>query len=222
MADHMIKLSEVPKGQKWQYLWDYYRFPALAAVIGLIFAVSLIKTIFFTPKADVGIIFTTELSLSDSDGEKFDKAVNDALEDYNGDGKKLADTTRLAYSETSAQSDPQYAQAVLTKINVELAAGNDILQICDDKLYPTYEGNGCLATYKVFSDFGVDIKHTGDDSEIVKIPFSEIKAFSAIKSANGAEMYLTVRPPMEKWYTNEKQRKNYTDQLKFIAKLVNE
>ena len=70
----MIKLSEVPKGQKWQYLWDYYRFPALAAVIGLIFAVSLIKTIFFTPKADVGIIFTTELSLSDSEGEKFAKA----------------------------------------------------------------------------------------------------------------------------------------------------
>lgn len=221
MADHMIKLSEVPKGQKWQYLWDYYRFPALAAVIGLIFAVSLIKTIFFTPKADVGIIFTTEYNLSDDEGEKFDKAVYSVLEDYNGDGKKLAETTRLAYNEASAKSDAQYAQAVLTKISVELAAGTNILQICDDKLYPTYEGNGCLATYKVFKDFGVDIKHT-DDNEIVKIPFAEIKAFSDIKSANGEEIYLTVRPPMEKWYNNEKQRKNYTDNLKFIAKLVNE
>ncbi|UKI37935.1 MAG: hypothetical protein L6V93_07900 [Clostridiales bacterium] len=70
---------------------------------------------------------------------------------------------------------------MLTKISVELAAGNDILQICDDKLYPTYEGNGCLATYKVFSDFGVDIKHTGDDSEIVKIPFFRNKGIFGYK-----------------------------------------
>ena len=221
MADHMIKLSEVPKGQKLQYLWDYYRFIALGTVVGLILVISLVKTIFFTPKADVGIICTTEYELSDENGANFDKAIENALEDYNGDGKKLSETTRLAYSEKSANSDPQYAQAVLTKINVELAAGTSIMQICDDSLYPTYANNGCAATYKVFKDFGVDINR-GSDDEIVKIPFSEIKSLANVKSANGAELYITVRPPMEKWYNKEKQRKIYTDNLKFIAKLVNE
>lgn len=221
MADHMIKLKEVPKGQKMQFLWDYYRYPALGAVIGIILVVSLVKTIFFTPKADINVIVTTRISLSEDDGKKFDEAVNNALEDYNGDNKKLAEITRLAYDAESSGSDIQYSQAVLTKINVELAAGDAILQFCDDKLYPIYENGGCVASYKVFDDFGVEINHK-NDGDAVKIPLSSIKAFSDIKSPDGEEIYLTVRTPMEKWYKNEKEKENYTNHLKYIAKLVNE
>lgn len=221
MADHMIKLKEVPKGQKMQYLWDYYRFPALAFVIGAILVGSLVKTIFFTPKPDINIMFTTQFNLLDEESEKYDTAVQNAIDDYNGDGKKLVETSRLAYDETSGNNDPQYMQAVLTKMDVELAAGTSIVQICDDYLYPRYEKSGCIATYKVFEDFGVEIPHkSGDD--IVKIPFSSIKRFANIKSSNGNEIYITLRPPMEKWYKNEKDRTNYINHLKFIAKLVNE
>lgn len=219
MADHMVKFKEVPKGQRWQFFWDYYRVPTIVGIIVAVIVISLIKTIFFTPEPDINILLTTQYTFSDENLEKFNKQVENLIDDFDGDNKKIVLTTPIAYNDKVSETDPQYAMAALTKFNVELASGLNIIQITDDALYERYKVSECLATYEVFEDFGVKCPYE-DKKEIVKIPLKEIKAFSNIDHAD--ELYITIRPPMQQHTKKEKDRKIYTFNLEFINKLLSE
>ena len=217
MADHMVKFKEVPKGQRWQFFWDYYRVPTIVGIIIAIVVISLIKTIFFTPEPDINILLTTQYTFSDENLEKFNSKVENLIEDVDGDNKKIVLTTPIAYNEKVSETDPQYAMAALTKFNVELASGLNIIQITDDALYERYKVSECLATYEVFENFGVKFSYE-DKNEIVKIPLKEIKAFSDIDHAD--ELYLTIRPPMAQHTKKDKDKEFYVSNLNFVKKLI--
>ncbi|MBE7038809.1 MAG: hypothetical protein E7404_07910 [Ruminococcaceae bacterium] len=217
MADHIVKFKEVPKGQRFQFFWDYYRIPTIVGIIVAVVVVSLIKTVFFTPDPDINILITTQYTFSDENLEEFNKQVELMLDDYNGDNKKISLATPIAYNEKISENDPQYAMAALTKFNVELASGLNIIQITDDEMYKRYEASECLANYKVFEEFGVKCP-VDNKTEIVKIPLSEIEVFSNIKHAD--ELYLTVRPPMVQHTKKDKDKEFYKANLNFIIKLI--
>lgn len=219
MADHMVKLKEVPKGQKLQFMWDYYRIPAIVTAIVAFVVIAIVKAVFFTPDPDINILLTTQYTFSNENLELFNQKIDSILEDYNNDENKIYQTTPIVYNNKAAKEEPQYAAASLDKFVVELASGLSIIQITDDTFYKKYEVEGCLETYEVFEKFGVEAP-SGDKNEIIKVPLSKIRIFSDIK--HDEELYLTVRPPMESYLTNEKEREFYIGNLKFISKILSE
>ncbi len=219
MADHMIKLKEVPKGQKLQYLWDYYRVPAIVTVISAIVVISLIKVIFFTSEPDINILLTTKNTVSDENINILNEKLDLVIEDYNDDDKKNHQTMPIVFNNEAAEQDPQYASAIYNKFVAELSTGLSIIQITDEEFFNRYETLECLATYAIFDEFGVKAPE-GDKDAIVKIPLSEIKLFSDIK--HNEELYLTIRPPMNSHIEKKKDRQLYIDNLEFINKIISE
>lgn len=219
MADHMIKLKEVPKGQKMRYLWDYYRIPALVTIIVVFVLYSIVKAIFFTPGPDINVLLTTKNTVSSENISNFNKALETVLEDYNNDGKKLHQTMPIVINDEAASEEPQYASAMYNKFVGELSSGLTIIQITDEEFYKYYEEQQCLATYDVFKQFGVEMPE-GNMDDVIKIPLSQIKIFSDVK--HDEELYLTLRPPMNYHIKNEKDKQFYINNLKFINKLLSE
>ncbi len=193
MADHMIKMNEVPKGQRYQQFKDYYRIPLICALVGVIMVISILKSTVFAPKPDAYLLVATKNDVSAEFTASVETLYAENGNDFNGDGENLISITPASYNPLQAKTDPEVGMAMQTKLMAVLSTAENILQIVDDDMFEYFSEQSLIGTY---SDLGKYETEFGKaPSDIIKIPLSEIEFFKG-EEFNGKTdgLYMTIRP----------------------------
>lgn len=221
MADHMIKMGEVPKGQRYQQFKDYYRIPLVCVLIGIIMVVSILKTTVFSPKPDAFIVVATQRDISGDFATMVEELYTAGSPDLNGDGKSLISVNSIAYNELQMKTDPEVGMAMQTKLMAVLSTAENIMQIVDDEMYEYFLNQGLIGTYVDLGEHASAFENPAE--EIIKIPLSEIPFF-AEKNFEGITdgLYMTIRPrDGSQLGGKEKKIKRYEEQIDAFMSLYN-
>ncbi len=218
MADHNVKLSEVPKGKRLAYFWDYYKIHTIVAILLLAATVSILKSTVFRTKEDAFILIAGTGSLSEQTVSDIRTALNSMDIDVNGDGKIKNDVVGVSFlsqkTENSKDTDMELEAAQSMKMSGVLSTGNYIIQIADEKMADYLIAQNVVAKPQDFSN-----KYYTVDENYVKIPISATKLAKAF--GNYADNYFIVVRGKDRVSTgSNKKMKNYENQIKVLNKIV--
>ncbi|MBR5236606.1 MAG: hypothetical protein IKW06_04470 [Clostridia bacterium] len=200
MADHTYKPSEVPKGQRFQYFLDYYKWPFIITIILVIGVVSFLKSTVFRPKTDVPILVTSSIYVSHEIWNAATESMASMPLDFDEDGKSLATINYIYYDKAMEKTDLQNFLALQTKLAGSLAAAESALQILDEETFLFFNEQELLGTYSELPDtFG----HAAD--ELIKIPLKELAPFNTINDLPDG-LYITLRPKNAMQIGNSKKK----------------
>ncbi len=193
MADHVIKMSEVPKGQRYQQFKDYYRTPLIIAVLCAIMIFSFIKTIVFRPRPDSFLLIATSYDLPEDFTASIEELYAVSGPDFNENDERLISTNHILYNPLILKTDPEAGAAMQTKLMAVLSSPENIMQIVDEDLFRLLKEQELIGTY---SDLGEKASmFSNSPDEEIKIPLSEIAFFkneAFIGKTDG--LYMTIRP----------------------------
>ena len=213
MADHMIKMSEVPKGQRYQQFKDYYRTPLIFGIAIAVMLISILKTTVFSPKPDAYVVTASKYDISNQFLDTLENKYAEIGQDVNGDEKVLLSVTPITYNELTMKTDPEVGVAMQTKMMGVLSTAENIIQIVDDDMYEFFLSQGLCGTY---SDLGdkTDVFQKPLD-EIIKIPLGEIPFFESDEFKEEKDgLYMTIRPRDGSQLGNSKKKiENYENQI---------
>ncbi len=188
MADHMVKMSEVPKGQRWQHFLDYYKYRVIAVVFLLLAAIPVVYYNFFEQKPDMTILAAYQLEVPETLWQEASEKISPMIADYNEDGESIFLVEGIYADDSYAQKDGQMQMAYQTKLMAYLQDARHVLQIVDEEMYTYMEVQGCLATYS-------ELKDTlgRNPEEFIKIPLKDLKPFDEMDALPDG-FYMTLRP----------------------------
>lgn len=216
MADKFMNITDVEKGKRFQYFWDYYKVPALVTIAAIIIVVSLIKTMFFGTEPDTSIFLTTvNENITTDFTDRIELFLNEKTGDLNEDGKTSVIFEPIILLENSEDVEAQNMLA--TKFTAVLSVGKYIIEIVDEDTFVYLKEQGLVADYSVLKDYGYQTDKTGD----VKIPVSQTR-LKEIKGMDefGDKLYLTLRPPTRKSDLTEKGKTEYSRQAKLFVDFI--
>lgn len=212
MSDKFMNINDVEKGKKLQYFWDYYKVPVLVILVVIIMLVSVIKTVFFSPKTDSSIFLTTvNEGITTTLTDRTRAFLQEEVGDLNGDGKiKIAFEPIIMLEESE---DKEAQNMLATKFTAVLSVGKYIIEIVDEDTFLYLKEQGLVADYSVLTKYGFNTDKTGN----VKIPLTET-VFSEIKGMDEFEerLFLTLRPPTRKSDLTEDGEKEYSQQAELF------
>lgn len=219
MADHFVKISEVPKEKRLQYFWDYYKVHTIVAIILVICVISIIKTTVFRTKEDSYILIAGQTSPVTSDVKiNVQNYLANGEFDLNGDGKSFhnVEFVMLKSSESQKQStmDAEVESVNLTKLTALFTTGNYVLQIVDETMAEVLIQEGLVAKTDSFEG-----KNYPEENGFVKIPVSDTK----LKEAFGvsADKYFIIPRGRDGMSAgNDKKIKNYENSIKILDGLL--
>lgn len=203
MADHIVRYKEVPKGQKMQYLWDYYRWPVIIAASLIVFFSYIAKVVFFTPEPDMSILMTSEY-LMFSDEIKY---IEEALEEKMTAPKKPDfKIVNIQYDPNQMDYDANTFLANSVKLNAELSSADSYIQISDEQMFNYLKSEDLVSQFdEIGSDKEGDIK---------------ISLGSFIGDDKYSEFYITLRPRENSQITDEKSSEKYEYAVNFIKSVL--
>ncbi|MBQ2695700.1 MAG: hypothetical protein IJF61_00170 [Clostridia bacterium] len=188
MADHMYKPSEVPKGQRWRYFLDYYKYPTIFGVILLIALIYFLKSVVFAPKNDIVILAATRGYVSNEVWKQAEEKLKEMPLDINGDKKVLVDINDIFLDEVLETGDPEAFMLEETRLTSALMTAESALQIVDERMFAYLQNEDLLATYSELPD----AKGNNPD-ELIKIPLETLEPFKSIENLP-TDLYMTLRP----------------------------
>ena len=200
MADHMYKPSEVPKGQRWRYFLDYYKYPTIFGVIILIALIYFLKSVVFAPKNDMVILAATRTYVREEVWQQAEATLKEMPLDLNGDNKVLVDINDILLDETLEASDPEVFQLQQTRFTSSLVLAESALQIVDEKMFAYLQEEDLLATYEELSEC-----QGQNAGEFIKIPLEALKPFQSIENLPEG-LYMTLRPKDAMQLGNNKKK----------------
>lgn len=202
--DHIVKLKEVPKGQKLQYIWDYWRVPGILIIIGLFVAISLGKTIFFPPKVHMEVLFTCRYDVNEEQKTEMKKDLEDFYVANEGDNYKL---TYVRNNVEIADIQPEVYAADLSKLIVEITSASAYVFLADEDMFDALIADGLVSTYK---EVGID------SDEYIKISADNVFKNDIYKG----KFYFTLRPREVSQLYNDKAVEKYEYSVNYIKKLI--
>ena len=202
--DHIVKLKEVPKGQKLQYIWDYWRVPGILIIIGLFVAISLGKTIFFPPKVHMEVLFTCRYDVNEEQKTEMKKDLEDFYVANEGDNYKL---TYVRNNVEIADIQPEVYAADLSKLIVEITSASAYVFLADEDMFDALIADGLVSTYK---EVGID------SDEYIKISADKVFKNDIYKG----KFYFTLRPREVSQLYNDKAVEKYEYSINYIKKLI--
>lgn len=202
--DHIVKLKEVPKGQKLQYIWDYWRVPGILIIIGLFVAISLGKTIFFPPKVHMEVLFTCRYDVNEEQKTEMKKDLEDFYVANEGDNYKL---TYVRNNVEIADIQPEVYAADLSKLIVEITSASAYVFLADEDMFDALIADGLVSTYK---EVGID------SDEYIKISADKVFKNDIYKG----KFYFTLRPREVSQLYNDKALEKYEYSVNYIKKLI--
>lgn len=191
MADHKVKFNEVPKGQKMQFLWDYYKWPFVIFLIIAVCITYFVKLIFFTPAPDISVIVTGKYYYSDEDTNAI-KGTFQKLLSSNGEDEKNISVISIQYNSDMYEYDSQQFLANSSKLTAELSTVDSLIYVCDETMFGYLKDEDLVASNKEIG---------GDGKNDIKIPLSKI-----INNERYKDLYVTLRP--KKYSQTEESTKN--------------
>ncbi len=216
MADHMYKLSEVPKGKRLEHFREYYMFKTVIWIVLIVSIISLLKTVFFAAKPDVKIMVATNEFLPQEIWADLQTEMTSFCSDYNEDGKSLIEMNVNTF-DNSTKANAQQNTVATQRYMAVLAMAEHLIQIVDEEHYEDLKNQGLIGTYKDLADYNT----FKDESEEVKIPLSSIGAFKDITDNMVNEHYLTIRTREGSQLGDKKKKiKNYDNHVEVFARLA--
>ena len=200
MADHIVKFKEVPKGQKLQFLWDYYRVPALITACCALLIGIIIKTVFFAPKIDMNLLFTSKYQIASGEIDEIEKSL-----ELIGDETKNYALTYVQYNPDQIDYNPQQFFSDSIKLNSELSMSESFVQIVDDQMFEYLKSEGLIATYK---EMGIE------SDESIKLSLGAL-----LENERYDKFYITLRPKDSSQIEDEEQSAWYESSVEFIKKV---
>ncbi len=202
--DHIVKLKEVPKGQKLQYIWDYWRVPGLLILIGLFVVISLGKTIFFPEKIHMEVLFTCRYDINDEQKNEMTKDLKDFYIANEDDNYKI---TYVRNNVEIADLQPEVYAADLSKLIVEITSASAYVLLADEDMFDALVADGLVSTYK---EVGID------SDEYIKISADKVFKNDIYKG----KFYFTLRPREVSQLYDDKALENYEYSVNYIKKLI--
>jgi len=221
VSDKVTKITDVEKGKRLSYLWDYYKYPALAVIVIAIMCVSLTYHIFFKPRPDSYVFLavtdkpvTTELT------DNLKQNIIDNMYDINEDSTIKLKFDPIVASQNIKVEESEQQTAMATKFAALLSTGTYIIEIVDNEAFTFLEEEGLVADYSVLEKFGYTNSQQLTGS--VKIPIENTK----LGSTKGLEivknqLFLTLRPPSRSSDNSGKGAETYKGQAQFFISLLN-
>lgn len=220
MSDKYTKITDIEKGKRLSYFWDYYKIPLLVIIIIVGICASLTYHIFFKPLPDTNIfIATVDKPITTYLTDNLEKTINDNLYDIDGDGTvKLKFDTVLTTTSIDV-SDPEQQTAMATKFASILSVGKYIIEIVDETAFSYLLEENLVADYKILEECGYENKD--NIQGFVKIPIENTK----LGLSNGLEevpnqLYITFRAPTRNSDKTGNGAIYYKNQVKFFISLL--
>lgn len=216
MADHMYKLSEVPKKKRLAHFWEYYKIPVIFTIVISVIVLSMIYSIFFSPKPDTYVLFASSNVVTLESLEKLESELYEKAFDYNGDKKNIIElNTNIV--DSSNEIDIQHYAAANQKLIATLAMDSYIIQIVDETMFNFLKEEQLIGTYKDFTGYNTGMPEDKD----VKIPLSSLAQFDESPSLLGGEFYLTIRDRYSAHIEgSEKKTQAYDNHIDMLAKIL--
>ena len=209
MADKTYKLKDIPKGQKFAHIWEYYKWHIIVIVAFVFAVVSLVVQNLNKERYDSYMLFTMSGGyVEEEDSFALEEGIEELNIDNNGDSySNLYISTVLFPEDMLAATTAAEAQTNMQRLVAELAAGECVIQITDDDLYKTLETYETLATYESLSGL---VEGEG----IIKIPYNETRLEDIVPMENfGNQLYITLRP-------GDIDNVIYRDQIEVFKKIL--
>ena len=212
------KYGTIPKRftkEWWAYFWDYYKVHTLI-VIGIIAAIIItVVQVRSTPKYDLYVTYVGDMYLTEEKEAELLGKLSEQIDDIDGDGKKSVGFNQYIFSEDDMESNPQYYQAIVTKLQLTFLDDESMLFIFNDKnseyLFQTQSLEGAFSSVADWTDVSV---------------FDKDKLFVANGVVYGAEMseevfdsgineklYAAVRTPRQDSDEKGKLRTDFSIKL---------
>lgn len=220
MADKFTKITDVEKGKRLSYFWDYYKIPLLVIIIIVCMCASLTYHIFFKPLPDTNIfIATVDKPITTYFTDNLEKTINDNLYDIDGDGTVKLKFDTILTSASINVADPEQQSAMATKFASILSVGKYIIEIVDEEAFNYLLEENLVADYKVLEEYGYDNKDNFHG--FVKIPIEN----TSLGIVNGLDtipnqLYLTFRAPTRNSDKSGSGAVYYQNQVKFFISLL--
>ena len=217
MAEHVRKMSEVPKGEKFQFFLDYFGIKTIFIICGLLCIAYLIYA-FNQPKPDARVLMASyEDFATDEVLGELEKGFNEQPMDFNEDGRVMMYINYNFLDESLKVRAPETFVTLQTKLMTSVGDRTQIYHILDEKAYQMFYDYTAVGTYADFE--GYETGH--DPEEYVKIPLGEIPVFDKEKLGEGADkLFLTIRPRATAELKTEKAIENYNKHIDALAGIL--
>ena len=220
MSDKYTKITDVEKGKRLSYFWDYYKVPLLVIIIIIAMCSSLAYHIFFKPLPDTNIfIATVDKPITTYFTDNLEKTINDNLYDIDGDGTVKLKFDTILTTESINIADPEQQTAMATKFASILSVGKYIIEIVDEAAFNYLLEENLVADYKILEEYGYTNKNNIHGS--VKIPIEDTK----LGNTNGIDtvpnqLFITFRAPTRNSDKTGSGAVYYENQVKFFISLL--
>ena len=217
MAENIRKISEVPKGERFQFFIDYFGIRTLFIIFGILCLAYVIYA-FNQPKPDARVLMASYEDFASQEvlGE-IENALNEQNMDFNTDGKAMMQLNYNYLDQRLMQTAPESYVTLQTKLMTSVGDTTQIYHILDETAYQLFLSNTAIGTYADFE--GYETGH--DPKEYVKIPLSEIPIFDKEILGDKAEkLFFTVRPRANAEVHKEKSLANYNKHIDALAEIL--
>lgn len=217
MAEHVRKISEVPKGQRLQFFIDYFWGHTLFIICAIACIWYLIYT-FNQPRPDARVLMASYQDFAAEQVlDEIEKGLNEQAMDFNEDGRVIMQVNYNYLDETLKTRSPETFVTLQTKLMTSVGDRTQIYHILDEKAYQMFYDFTAVGTYADFE--GYETGHAPE--EYVKIPLSEIPIFNQEKlGKDGDKLFLTVRPRATAELKNDKAIENYNKHIDALAEIL--
>jgi len=216
MADHMYKLSEIPKKERLSHFWEYYKVPAIITVVVAIIVISMIKLIFFSTKPDNSVLLASSNVIPVEAELALEEELYGVAVDYNEDGKTSIDFSPNIVDDSN-EIDIQHYAVANQKLVATLATDAYTIQIVDETMYNFLKEEHLIGTYAEFEGYNTGMPANED----VKIPLKDLDVFKKSASFLPYEYYITIRDRFSSHIEGDKKKtQNYNNHIDLVAKIA--
>ncbi len=203
MADKIYKLKDVPKGQKLQFFFDYYKVHMAVAAFILAFIVIGIYELTHVPKFDMQIaFFAQDMKISENTIKSLEAELEKLDIDINEDGKVDVGITPLIKNVGQNGASGEFNEVAYAEITI----GNSVIMITDENILNDFlKPRNAVAKYEL----------VGLDGEgFIEIPYEQTLFNDYIGEAYfEREMFVTVKP-------GQPDDENYIKQLDLFKNVI--
>ena len=173
----------------WPYFFDYYKWHTLAAIFIIIVAVTSIMQAINAPKYDLSILFAAEEFAPDNLQSALEDSLPTVISDCDqNDDKKIG---FMAINLGGAETDMQYAGAMKTKLELELAAGDSFIYIFKRPVAEFYSTSYYFLPVPDWCDISGKVGTSADGTMYgVSLANSKVLKDSGV---NSDDLYILIR-----------------------------
>jgi uncharacterized membrane protein len=143
------KMSGMSKKEKASYIWEYFRYPIIGAIVGIAIIISIVNGIVTQKQSVLGITLMGKYVDSNILTEFENKTTKELIKD-NPKNKK---TVRYEFLTVTDNPMDQYTMASRDKITITVAAGEVDVMILDKKSYEDYVKVGMFKRLDTMPNF---------------------------------------------------------------------